>query len=286
MVNPSPLRYPGGKVKIYNFVKRIILQNNCKCYIEPFAGGAGVAFKLLLNKDVNRIIINDYDRSIFAFWHSVLYETEALIDLIWDTPINMENWHIQKEIQKNKEKSTLLELGFSTLFLNRTNRSGIIKAGVIGGQKQSGRYKMDCRFPKEKVAKKIETISKYRNKIKLSNMDALDFIDQEILKTKNSFTFFDPPYFLKGPSLYTNFYTVEDHIELSNKIQTTLRNRKWIVTYDSSRAIKDMYNKLPSIEFNLNYSAQLKRQGKEYMFFSKKILVPENINSLLKIVTE
>ncbi|MCZ2739289.1 DNA adenine methylase [Bacillus safensis] len=286
MVNPSPLRYPGGKVKIYNFVKRIILQNNCKCYIEPFAGGAGVAFKLLLNKDVNRIIINDYDRSIFAFWHSVLYETEALIDLIWDTPINMENWHIQKEIQRNKEKSTLLELGFSTLFLNRTNRSGIIKAGVIGGQKQNGSYKMDCRFPKEKVAKKIETISKYRNKIRLSNMDALDFIDQEILKTKNSFTFFDPPYFLKGPSLYTNFYTEEDHIELSNKIQTTLRNRKWIVTYDSSRAIKDMYNKLSSIEFNLNYSAQLKRQGKEYMFFSKKILVPENINSLLKIVIE
>ncbi|MEW6980552.1 DNA adenine methylase [Bacillus pumilus] len=286
MVNPSPLRYPGGKVKIYNFVKRIILQNNCKCYIEPFAGGAGVAFKLLLNKDVNRIIINDYDRSIFAFWHSVLYETEALIDLIWDTPINMENWHIQKEIQKNKEKSTLLELGFSTLFLNRTNRSGIIKAGVIGGQKQNGRYKMDCRFPKEKIAKKIEEISKYRNKIRLSNMDALDFIDQEILKTKNSFTFFDPPYFLKGPSLYTNFYTVEDHIELSNKIQTTLRNRKWIVTYDSSSSIKDMYNKLSSIEFNLNYSAQLKRQGKEYMFFSKKVLVPENINSLLKIVIE
>lgn len=285
MYNPSPLRYPGGKGKTYDYIKQLITYNNCSCYIEPFAGGAGVALKLLLNGDVNRIILNDYDRAIFAFWHSVLYETDALIDLIIKTPITMECWYQQKEIQNQKETSPLLALGFSTLFLNRTNRSGILKGGVIGGKQQNGKYKMDCRFPKDKIIKKIKIISEFKDFIKVENMDALDFIDEKILKTRNSFTFFDPPYFSKGPSLYTNFYTEKDHIELSKKIKTKLRNRKWIVTYDMCDPIKEMYKNLDYIEFYLTYTVQLKTQGKEYMFFSKKTIVPREQAIPLKLVT-
>lgn len=270
MKSYSPLRYPGGKSKIYGYIKSLIETNQCTSYIEPFAGGAGVALKLLLNNDVKKIIINDYDRSIFALWHSIINNPVELIRIIQETPITMNSWYIQREIQLNKANEELLNLGFSTLFLNRTNRSGIIKAGVIGGKKQNGDYKLDCRFNKELTIEKIKIISNYKEKIEIYNLDAIDFIDIVIKNTRNSFTFFDPPYFEKGPSLYTNFYSVYDHLELSKKIRKELKNRKWIVTYDHATEIKDMYNDLDYIEYYLNYTAQDKKKGIEYMFFSKK----------------
>src|SRR5690625_3811558 len=155
----SPLRYPGGKNKTYQYVKHLVEINNISTYIEPYAGGAAVALRLLINGDVNRIMINDYDKSIYAFWHSVVFHSEELIERIWETEICMDEWFYQKEIQDNKESANLLDLGFSTLFLNRTNRSGIIKAGVIGGKKQKGNYKMDCRFNKHTITERIKLIA-------------------------------------------------------------------------------------------------------------------------------
>ncbi|QHE60395.1 DNA adenine methylase [Rossellomorea vietnamensis] len=269
MGNPSPLRYPGGKYKTYEYIKQLIIENNCKTYIEPFAGGAAVAINLLLEGAVKKIIINDYDRSIYALWYSILFHPRELTELVYDTQITIEEWHRQKEIQKNKNKSSLLSLGFSTLFLNRTNRSGIVKGGVIGGKDQSGNYLMDCRFPKEKLVRKINIISNLKDQIQIHNLDALIFIENVIKNTRGSFTFFDPPYFRKGPSLYTNFYNEEDHLLLANKIQKELKNRKWIVSYDNSPKIKEMYQKLQYIEYYLNYSVSDKRKGIEFMFFSK-----------------
>lgn len=278
----SPLRYPGGKNATYPYIKHLIELNNSNIYIEPFAGGAAVAIRLLLSNDVKKIIINDYDRSIYAFWYSVLYYTDELIEKILNTKITMEEWYRQKEIQKNKFSVDLFTLGFSTLFLNRTNRSGIIKAGVIGGKKQAGKYKLDCRFNKDDITNKIKLIADKKESIILSNMDAVDFIDEFIKSEKNSFTFFDPPYFEKGPSLYTNFYTKMDHVNLSKKIQNDLLEYKWIVTYDHNQTIKNIYSSLDYIEYYLRYSAQNKTQGIEYMFFSKK-LVKGNTKKYLKL---
>ncbi|EJR38840.1 DNA adenine methylase [Bacillus cereus] len=283
MANPSPLRYPGGKYKTYDYIKNLILANDSNIYIEPFAGGSAVSLKLLMDNVVQKIIINDYDRAIYAFWYSVIYRTDELIDLINDTPINLETWYKQKEIQKNKENEDLLILGFSTLFLNRTNRSGIIKAGIIGGKHQNGNYKMDCRFDKDKLIKKIKKIANFKQHILIYNMDAIDFINDVITKTYKSFTFFDPPYYHKGPSLYTNFYTHTDHFNLSKVIKTKMRNRTWIVTYDVCDEIKEMYKNLSSQTFYLTYSVQTKRSSTEYMFFSKKIIIPENHDQYLKI---
>ncbi|PEP51912.1 DNA methyltransferase [Bacillus wiedmannii] len=285
MVNPSPLRYPGGKYKTYNYIKNLILANGSNIYIEPFAGGSAVSLRLLMDNVVQKIIINDYDRAIYAFWYSVIYRTDELIALINDTPINLETWYKQKEIQKNKENEDLLTLGFSTLFLNRTNRSGIIKAGIIGGKQQNGNYKMDCRFDKEKLIKKIKQISNFKQHILIYNMDAIDFINDVITKTYKSFTFFDPPYYHKGPSLYTNFYTHIDHYNLSKVIKAKMRNRTWIVTYDVCDEIKELYKNLSSQTFYLTYSAQTKRSSTEYMFFSKKVIIPENHGQFLTIYT-
>lgn len=271
-MNPSPLRYPGGKHKMYKYVRELVQDNNVSTYIEPFCGGAGLALELLINGDVNKLIINDYDYSIYCFWKSAIFYSEELIKKINSTETNIDEWRKQKEIRSNIYNYTFLEVGFSTLFLNRTNRSGIIdKAGPIGGYEQNGNYLIDCRFNKESIINKIKKIASFKNRIELYNMEALDFIDEVIKNTRKSFTFFDPPYYVKGKGLYTNFYSHGDHIALSNKILKDLKNRKWIVTYDNSPEICNMYYHVDKVKFNLSYTLQEKKKGIEYLFFSKKI---------------
>jgi len=283
MASLSPLRYPGGKDKTYNYVKHLVIQNKITTYIEPFAGGAAVALRLLLNGDVKKIIINDFDRSIFALWNTILNDSERLIHLIETTEITIDEWHKQKEIQKLKETVDELSLAFSTLFLNRTNRSGIIKAGVIGGKNQNGQYKLDCRFNKMEIIKRIERIHSFRNQISVCNMDAKVFIAKEIKYKRKSLTFFDPPYYFKGPDLYTNFYSHEDHVELANVIKSVMKHRYWILTYDIADQIEKLYKKNRSTKYSLNYSIAKPSKGEEFMFFSKKIDIGD-INDFLNIV--
>ncbi|MFS9090714.1 DNA adenine methylase [Streptococcus australis] len=277
----SPLRYPGGKTQVYEFVRELIELNGSTTYIEPYMGGMGIALKLILDNKVDKIMVNDYDKSIYAFWYSVLNYTDNLIHLIETTPISIEEWKNQRRIQDNKNSSKdLLALGFSTLFLNRTNRSGIIKAGVIGGLQQNGNYKLDCRFNKERIIQNIKLIASMREKIKLYNMDAEKFIRLNISKTKNSFTFFDPPYYAKGPGLYTNFYNHEDHVSLSRTIKKHLKSKNWILTYDVVPEIFQMYNEFRNEKYYLNYSVTKPSKGIEYIFYSDMLNLPQNTINL------
>ncbi|MCD8148463.1 MAG: DNA adenine methylase [Clostridiales bacterium] len=274
-MNPSPLRYPGGKYKLYDYVSELIKINDCNTYIEPFCGGAAVAIELLFSGVVKNIIINDYDYSIYCFWNSVLHRTDDFIHMISQVEVSMDEWYKQKAIREDLDNHDELEIGFSTFFLNRTNRSGIIdKAGPIGGFSQQGDYPINCRFNKERLINQIERIGEKSEYIRLYNMEALDLIDDVILGTRKTFTFFDPPYYGKGPGLYTNFYSHGDHANLAHMILDKLRNRKWIVTYDNVNAIKSMYSRTDSIEFELKYSLQSKRSGSEVMFFSKHVQRP------------
>ena len=280
----TPLRYPGGKTKVYDYVKELIFLNECTTYIEPYAGGAGVAINLLLNGDVKKIMINDYDRAIYAFWYSVLYHTEELIFKIEKTEVCIEEWYRQKEIQNYKQETEdLLELGFSTLFLNRVNHSGIIKGGVVGGKNQDGNYKMDCRFNKNSIIKRIRAIARNRSRIKIYNLDAEVFIKKSISKTKKSFTFFDPPYYEKGPGLYTNFYRHEDHLSLAKTIEQYMTDKKWIVTYDNHPAIGEIYSRYDSHFYYLSYSITKPTKGIEYIFFSDNTIMGE-IETFLQLV--
>ncbi|MUV06844.1 DNA adenine methylase [Planococcaceae bacterium Storch 2/2-2] len=278
-VNLSPLRYPGGKNKVYSYIKHLVEINSLTSYIEPFAGGAAIAIKLILRDEVKRIYLNDFDPSIYCFWKSAIFYTDDFVDLITNTPINMDEWHKQVDIQKEKmklnpsDKNDCLTLGFSTFFLNRTNRSGILKAGVIGGKKQNGNYKMNCRFNKENLIRRIRLIATKRDSIFLYNLDAIQFINQVIKKTRNSLTFFDPPYYDKGPALYTNFYEHQDHVHLANSINENMKNRYWLLTYDTAPQIQNIYEPfhLKFLEYYLNYSVSRPTKGKEFMYFSKKI---------------
>lgn len=273
----SPLRYPGGKAKLYNYTKKLIETNNLRActYIEPFAGGAGLALTLLSKGIVNNIILNDIDKSIYAFWYCVLYKTDDFCELIKNVSINMDEWYIQKKLQSQKDSISMLELGFSTFFLNRTNRSGIIKAGVIGGKGQLGAYKLDCRFNKINLIKRIRQISNYRDSIQFYNLDATQFINEvTINQPDNSLVFLDPPYYKKGPGLYENHYTHEDHQNLSIEVATNIQ-QPWVVTYDNVEPIKEFYHDFVQQEYDLTYSAQRKYKGKEIMIYSHNINLVE-----------
>lgn len=271
----SPLRYPGGKGKMASTFARIIRQNNLLdgVYVEPYVGGGSVALSLLFGEYVSRIIINDFDRSIFAFWHSILNQPELLCRKIVDTPVNMETWRLAKEIQQHKLDVDLLELGYSTFFLNRTNRSGIISAGVIGGNEQSGIYTMDVRFNKQELVRRIERIAHYSDRIELHMLDACDLIRQvdgrQIPKT---FIYMDPPYYVKGRGLYMNYYKDADHQKIAQCVHE-LRHSKWVVTYDNVPFIKSLYPDFHQHEFELNYSASNSGKGREILIYSDDLLI-------------
>lgn len=227
---------------------------------------------LLANGFVQKIALNDLDIAIYAFWWSILNETDKFCNAIDGAPVCIEEWHRQKHIWQN-EREDLFTLGFATYFLNRTNRSGIIDgAGPIGGYSQAGNWKIDVRFNKKAQIENIEMISTYKDRIALSNADALDFI-QEKIHNPNSFLYLDPPYYVKGRKLYKNFYEHENHLEISNTLRK-LRNKKWILSYDDVNEIRELYTEFQPYSYDLNYSAGKKGVGKEVIFVSDSIKLP------------
>jgi len=261
----SPLRYPGGKSKIYEKVKTLI-ENNAmgnRTYVEPFAGGFGIGLGLLCNNIVQSAVLNDVDSHIYHFWHSVFYSTDDLLRKIADTPITIDERKKQMAVYKDSAADALSD-GFATLFLNRVNFSGVIKGGPIGGLAQSGTYKLDCRFNKKEIIKKVECIALLKNRISLYNRDASDLIIN-CLEFQNNTTFFniDPPYVAKGSRLYTNYFKESDHRNLEQVITENLRGMPWIITYDDCELIRDIYKQYPMTGYNIQHSARVSIQGKE-----------------------
>jgi len=274
----SPLRYPGGKNRLAKFIALLCEKNQITeqggHYVEPYAGGASVALHLLFNGCVSEVTINDSDRAIYAFWHSVLHDTDKLIIKIRHARVNERTWRKCREIQQRKATASLLELGFSTFFLNRTNMSGIIDGGMIGGFGQAGKYKIDCRFNKKELISRIRAIAEHKKQIHLFNLDALDLIKQVGKNASPSIIFyFDPPYYLKGPSLYLNYYNYSDHEDVSMAIRG-IKNSRWLVSYDAAKEIKSLYRGYKKIEYQLLHTARVAKIGSEVLFFSLNMSVP------------
>ncbi len=276
----TPLRYPGGKGKLTGYLKLVVEHNKLLdgTYVEPYAGGASIALSLLFEEYVSAIHINDYNPSVYAFWSSVLNRTDALCRMICEVPVTMDEWYRQKDIQRHASQHSLLELGFSTFFLNRCNRSGIIKGGVIGGKDQSGKWKLDARFNKEDLLQRVRKIARFKSRINLHNLDAKNFIANVLpAMERKTLVYLDPPYYLKGEGLYDSYYMHADHVEIAALVKTTIKQH-WIVSYDAVPEIKGLYSECPSIAYGLTYSAQDRYKGAEFMFFSKSLLIPDAQN--------
>ena len=271
----SPFRYPGGKTCLAGFLCKAIEKNFSEnekiILVEPYAGGAGASLKLLLSGKVDKIIINDLDEAIFAFWKIAVSDTDFLINKIKKVNIDIEEWKKQKEIYNNP-LSSIKDLAFATLFLNRTNRSGIIEGGPIGGVEQAGFWNVQARFTKNTIISRLEKIKKFRYKISVRNLDGITLLKQlEKNKCKNRyFIFLDPPYYQKGKSLYLNHYLDKDHRELLKILEKS--SLKWVMTYDDVSYIQNLYDKFKKNKFTINHSAFESRQGKEILIFSDNVV--------------
>ncbi|MDQ0755055.1 DNA adenine methylase [Arthrobacter sp. B3I4] len=275
---PSPLRYPGGKGKIANYIKLIMLKNDLlgSDYVEPYAGGASVALSLLFEDYAGHIHINDLNEGVHAFWHSVLNDTDALCSLIETTEVSVEEWHFQKDVQRSISPSTL-ELGFSTFFLNRTNRSGIISGGIIGGLKQDGPWKIDARFNKDNLVQRIRKISRFKSRISLTKIDAVEFVmSWAEPEQPPAFLYLDPPYYVKGEGLYDNFYEHQDHAEVAASVSRLAH--PWIVSYDAAPAILRLYEAQDSLHYGLSYSAAKSSKGSEVIFHAPELVLPDELS--------
>lgn len=274
----SPLRYPGGKNILYPFVSNLINENKYsnKIYAEPYAGGCGLALKLLFEGVVNEIYLNDFDWCIYSFWISILNHSDEFCKWIKDVEISIENWQYYKNILSNHSDFNQFEIAKATFFLNRCNVSGVIKGGVIGGQNQTGKYKLDARFNKTKLIEKIQLINSKRHVIHFTNLDAIDFL-KTIENLNFVFTYLDPPYYVKGSELYLNFYKPEDHFDLRKYLLNS--NNDFILSYDNNDFIKNLYSDYSIYSFDISQSTSNKI-GKEIIVFSNKIKFKKSLKLL------
>lgn len=283
----SPLRYPGGKGKLAGYVASVMEMNGLcgGTYVEPYAGGAAVAISLLLSGHAKRVHINDLSPQVHAFWKAVLDDTDGLLALIQDTPVNMTTWHRMQETLSDVDASPR-DLGFATFFLNRTNRSGILSAGVIGGKQQTGKWKLDARYNTTDLSRRIRTIADRRDDIHLHNEDARRLVKRLAPRlAKLSLLYLDPPYFQKGQDLYLNFYEEDDHAMLAATLKELPARVRWILSYDAHPQIEKLYRRFRGFSYTLNYTAQERMRGRELIFFSRGMKVPE-LEGSMQPVTE
>ncbi len=267
---PSPLRYPGGKTRLATFLTKAIRKNYCPndklVFVEPYAGGAGASLTLLQTGIVDRIILNDLDPAIYSFWNIAVSKTEYLIRKIRHVQVTIEEWHKQRAIYLDPT-SNEKRLAFATLFLNRTNRSGIIGGRPIGGLAQNGQWKIGARFNKSTLISRLRNIGRLRHKISVSNRDGINFLINIEKRAQGSkhLAFLDPPYYEQGDSLYLNDYKIDDHLSLADFLSQSKLN--WIMTYDDSMFVRELYSGYFKRKFTINHSAQRHKKGKEVVLF-------------------
>ncbi|HEX8363508.1 MAG TPA: DNA adenine methylase [Longimicrobium sp.] len=272
----TPLRYPGGKQKLTPFIAEILAENDLVGghYVEPYAGGAGVAIELLLSGYVNNIHLNDSALPVYAFWNSVITQPESLCRMIASASLTVDEWKYRREIVRAPEGHSELEVGFSTLYLNRCNRSGVLTGGLIGGLSQTGKWLMDARFPRNELIRRVEVIAARAESITIHRQDAEDFVKGYVSDLPiDTFVYCDPPYFEKSNRLYLNHYRPDDHRRIAEVIQTEL-SRPWIVSYDNAPEILEFYKVRRSFTYNLQYNASRAYQGREIFVFSDDVHIP------------
>lgn len=280
MNTSSPLRYPGGKSSMVGLLSQIIRLNGLgrRAIAEPFAGGAGASLSLLYREETPEIHINDADPAIHDLWWTLVRRPEPFLAMLSRTRVNMTEWRRQRDVYRCADRVSRLRRGFAAFYLNRCNRSGIImNGGPIGGVKQTGEWKINARYNKPELRQRCERISEYRDRIHVNGQDGVEFIEER--DAGATFFFIDPPYFVKGPTLYLNTLDKTYHEALASRLKA-LSDDAWVLTYDDCPEIRKMYRGWATIRpFSLRYTASRRRSGREVMIVPKWMQLPRHQDS-------
>lgn len=275
----SPLRYPGGKTSLSGFVTDVIDLNDLRgcIYFEPYVGGAGLALNLLRERVVSEIHINDADRRVYAFWYAALNENERFVGKVLSVPLTIEEWYNQRVICENPGSHSKFDVGFSAFYMNRCNRSGVLTgAGPIGGYRQAGKWRLGVRFSREQLAERFFALARMKERIKISDLDAVDFLKTKLPRGRqraNTFVYLDPPYVKKGQRLYLNSYSHKDHSQIARYLDVQFL-LPWTMSYDDTELIRKLYWRHQISFLPIRYSLQEKRSAKELVIAPVRLLMP------------
>lgn len=266
---PTLLRYPGSKWSLASYIALILEENlltGCHFY-EPYAGSAAVGLSLLWAGYVNSLTLVERDPLVYALWHSVFHDSEALCDMVMHMDISMDEWRRLQPLRSldSPDPRQLVEMGAAGLFYNRTNYSGIIGAGPIGGIGQASAYHIGCRFNREVLATNIRALSGLGSRISVAFGDALDFLGRqdETLTGEHSFVYLDPPYLRQGRKLYRYHHSEDDHQHLATHMLAT--SYPWLVSYDDHPRIRAWYSGSQQQAVHMDYSARVSKRGRELL---------------------
>lgn len=271
----TPLRYPGGKGRLGPWISQIMRHNRISggWYIEPYAGGAGAALFLLTQGFVDHIVINDADPIVHAFWRAATERNGELLAMIRKTPVTMATWVRQRKVIAAPSEHSFVEVAFATFFLNRTNRSGILSAGVIGGKAQDGNYKLDARYNITDLVARIKVIGTLARRMTVLGIDALDLLtDVAPGFPEQCLVYLDPPYYVKGSLLYRNHYAHDDHAAIARCVADA--SYPLIVTYDNCPEVRNLYSSFDSSTFELHYSTHSARPLTREVLFYRNLTLP------------
>jgi DNA adenine methylase len=263
----SPLRYPGGKAKLAPFMASAIRNRGISTVVEPFAGGAGAALRLLLDEHVEDVVLSDIEPGIAAFWRAVFASPDELARLIETSETTLDEWHRQHELTRSPKGLNDLTFGFATFYLNRTNRSGILRGRPIGGLAQTGAWKIDARFNREELARRVRRLGLYANRVTVLEEHGVDVVRRHL--AADALVYADPPYLERGGRLYLNVMSWEDHAALAGILRGS--DAPWMVTYDRDPRVVELYQGQARAEFGLTHSAGPAHAGREYAIFSSAL---------------
>lgn len=271
----SPLRYPGGKARLAPYLVRVLSTQSktIDTYCEPYAGGAGAGLQLLFDGHVSKLIINDLNPGIAAFWRSAFFNTDALIEMVAECVVDIDNWHRQRAVYLAPGEHDDLALGFATFFLNRTNRSGILNARPIGGLDQTGTWLINARFNKANLAQRLENLKTLAPQVDIREEHAIELIRTLNRRKKPVLLYVDPPYVVAGEELYMTDHSWSEHKRLEKVL--TKSPHPWILTYDADDRTRELYREFRCLRFGISHTAQVQKVGREFMFFSRGLRVPD-----------
>lgn len=271
----SPLRYPGGKAPMAGLLREIRRLNSLGglAIAEPFAGGAGASLSLLFSESTHEIYINDADPAVHDFWWAVIHRSKEFVAMLRNRRVSMSEWRRQRDAYRRGDRASRTRRGFAMFYLNRCNRSGIVvNGGPIGGVQQLGEWKLGARFNKVELEKRCEKLAEYHGRIHVSGLDGLEFVGGR--DASKTFFFMDPPYFVKGKTLYLSALSAEYHEELADRLRE-MKDDAWVLTYDDCRQVRKLYRSWATVRpFALRYVASERRSGHEVLIAPKWMRLP------------